>query len=77
MLICNNISTKCLHACIICLAVLSSLLNLMRGAKSEEAAAGGYEADSTELSDVEIHLLAKCGSIIAGGNKPGPLVLMS
>lgn len=74
MLICNSISTKWLHACIMCLAVLSSLLNLMRGATSEEAAGGACEADSTELPDVEIHLLVKCGSII-GENKPAPLVL--
>lgn len=42
-----------------CLAVLSSLLNLMRGATLETAAEESCEADATEFPTVEMHLLAK------------------
>lgn len=49
-----------MHACIMFLAVLSSLLNLMRGATSETDAES-CEADSTLFSTVEMHRLPKEG----------------
>ena len=50
------------HACIMCLAVLSSLLNLMRGGKSETGAAESCEAE-VGLTDVERHLPWKVGIV--------------
>ena len=52
-------------ACIICLAVLSGLLNLMRGATSEIDADASFEADSTEFPTVVMHLLEKGGNTAA------------
>lgn len=49
------------HACIMCLDVLSSLLNLMRGAKSETGAAEESCEAELGLTVVVIHLLGKVG----------------
>lgn len=50
-----------MHACIICLAVLSSLLNLIWGTSSVIGVEGTLEADSTDFPTVVIVLLGNGG----------------
>lgn len=52
---------KWMHACIICLAVLSSLLNLMREAPSVMAFEATFAADSAEFPAVVMVLLRNGG----------------
>lgn len=51
-----------MHACIMCLAVLSSLLNLMRGGTPDSEEEASCASESAELSVVEKHLLDKACS---------------
>lgn len=59
-------------ACIMCLAVLSSLLNLMQGATTETDADVSCEADSSEFPTVVMHLMGKGGSTAAHLTNCGP-----
>jgi len=54
-------NTEKSHACIMCLAVLSSLLNLMRGGNSGSGKELSSE-ESTEFVSVDINLLWKWGT---------------
>lgn len=60
-----------MHTCIMCLAVLSSLLNLMRGATSDPDIVESWVADSTGFTPVVMHLLGKGGETVSRGSKPG------
>lgn len=61
---------KMKHACIMCLDVLSSLLNLMRGAKSETGAAEESCEAELGLTVVVIHLLGKVGIAAVHWKRP-------
>lgn len=65
-----------MRACIMWLAVLSSLLNLILGVTSGIDAEESCEADSTVFSTVVMHLLVKGGSTAAQCNKPGLELLL-